>query len=70
LTAESNNQAERDLEMLKVQQKISGCFRSEWGAAAFARLRGYCSSLRKQGIKLLKALEALFAGEPLRPAFT
>lgn len=64
-----NNQAERDLRMLKVQQKISGCFRSENGAAAFARLRGYCSSLAKQHVPLLTALASLFAGEPHYPSF-
>jgi transposase len=64
-----NNQAERDLRMLKVQQKISGAFRSAAGAAAFACLRGYLSTLRKQGATLLAALEALFAGQPLYPQF-
>jgi transposase len=64
-----NNQAERDLRMLKVQQKVSGCFRSVSGAAAFARLRGYLSTLRKQGHALLTALEALFTGQPLCPSF-
>ncbi len=64
-----NNQAERDLRMLKVQQKISGAFRSERGAAAFARIRGYVSSLAKQEIALLPALEAIFAGQPLYPSF-
>jgi transposase len=63
-----NNQAERDLRMLKVQQKISGSFRSEGGAAAFARIRGYLSTLNKQGHALLAALESLFASQPLSPA--
>ena len=64
-----NNQAERDLRMLKVQQKISGGFRSEAGADAFAFLRGYVSTLHKQGVALLSALETLFTGSPLYPAF-
>jgi transposase len=64
-----NNQAERDLRMLKVQQKVSGSFRSDGGAAAFARIRGYLSTLAKQGTALLTALEALFDGQPLSPAF-
>ena len=64
-----NNQAERDLRMLKGQQKVSGSFRSDAGADAFARLRGYVSTLRKQGMALLTALETLFTGSPLYPAF-
>ena len=64
-----NNQAERDLRMLKVQQKVSGSFRSVWGGAAFSRIRGYLSTLNKQGIKGLVALETVFAGQPLVPRF-
>lgn len=64
-----NNQAERDLRMLKVQQKVSGCFRSPRGGAAFGRIRGYLSSLSKQGIKRLAALETVFAGTPLAPSY-
>ena len=63
-----NNQAERDLRMLKVQQKISGGFRTATGAAAFARIRGYVSTLRKQGLPVLAALERVFAGSPLLPS--
>lgn len=64
-----NNQAERDLRMLKVQQKVSGCFRSDSGAEAFSRIRGYLSTLSKQGTKLLTAFETLFGGQPLYPSF-
>ena len=64
-----NNQAERDLRLLKTQQKISGCFRSDAGAEAFARLRSYFSTLRKQGVPLLDALQTLFTATPLYPAF-
>jgi transposase len=65
-----NNQAERDLRMFKVQQKVSGCFRSAHGGTAFSRIRGYLSSLSKQGIKRLAALEAVFTGTPLAPAYS
>src|SRR6266568_2971777 len=64
-----NSLAERDLRMLKVQQKISGCFRSEAFAVAFCRIRGYLSTLRKQGMALLTALEQALLGHPLSPAF-
>jgi transposase len=64
-----NNQAERDLRMRKVQQKVSGSFRSDRGADAFASLRSYLSTLRKQGVALLVALETVVAGHPLYPDF-
>ncbi|MGI0495500.1 IS66 family transposase [Alkalinema pantanalense CENA528] len=60
-----NNQAERDLRMMKLKQKISGCFRSEDGARMFCRIRGYLSTLRKQNINLLDALVGLFSGNPV-----
>ena len=64
-----NNQAERDVRMLKVQQKVSGCFRSDGGADVFACLRRYLSTLRKQGVALLAALETVVTGHPLYPDF-
>lgn len=60
----SNNQAERDLRMVKVQQKISGTFRSAEGATAFCVLRSYLSTMRKQGRSLLAAMMAVFEGSP------
>jgi transposase len=65
-----NNLAERDLRMIKVQQKISGCFRSFAGATAFCRIRGYLSTLRKQGLALLNALEQVLLGHPVFPDFS
>lgn len=62
-----NNQAERDLHMMKLKQKISGGFRSVEGAKMFCCIRGYLSTLRKQGIPVLHALVNLFMGHPVFP---
>ena len=59
----TNNQGENDLRMTKVQQKISGCFRSEQRAFIFCRVRAYLISCRKHGVEATEALEILFKGE-------
>lgn len=64
-----NNQAERDVRMMKLKQKISGCFRAIAGSKQFCRIRGYISTLRKQGLTVLDALRSAFSGEPIFPAF-
>jgi len=58
----TNNLGERDLRMTKVQQKISGCFRSIDGAKVFCRIRSYLSTCRKHGVGVGIALDCLFNG--------
>ena len=64
----TNNQGENDLRMTKVQQKISGCFRSFEGAQIFCRVRSYLSTCRKQGHYCLQARQQAVHGNPFIPA--
>ena len=63
-----NNQAERDLRMLKVKQKISGCFRTERGAEEFCQMRSYISTMKKQGHSVMATIRSVFAGKTMMPA--
>ena len=59
----TNNLSENDIRMTKVQQKISGCFRSVDGAKIFCRIRSYLSTCRKHDVSSSHALKILFRGE-------
>src|SRR2546423_8321897 len=62
-----NKLAERDLRMMQVKQKVSGCFRTTTGAHAFCRIRSYISTMKKQGHNVITALQSVFSGTPLVP---
>jgi transposase len=62
-----NNQAERDLRMLKVKQKISGCFRTEKGEEEFCRMRSYISTMKKQGHSVMETIRSVFTGKVPMP---
>lgn len=62
-----NNLAERDLRMPKLRQKISGCFRGEFGAKVFCRIRSYISTAKKNGLSAMEAISLAIKGQPFVP---
>lgn len=65
-----NNLSERDLRMIKTQQKISGTFRSSGGGNDFCRIRGYISTIRKQAMNVIHSICRVFTGDPFVPCST
>jgi transposase len=65
-----NNLAERDLRMMKLHQKISGCFRKKTGAEIFCRIRGYISTARKQNWNIYQAIQSVVQDNPWMPLLT
>lgn len=62
-----NNLAERDVRMVKVKQKVSGLHRSDQGAKQFCRIRGYISTINKNGMSIWEGLQSIFLGNPILP---
>lgn len=63
----TNNRAERDIRMVKLRDKISGCFRNEAIAQVWMKCRSYIATARKQGHTFLAAIEGVLRGAPIMP---
>ena len=59
-----NNQAERDLRMIKVKTKVSGCFRTKEGTRDYLKIMSYVSMAHKQGYNAYKAIRNTILGQP------
>lgn len=65
-----NNLAERDIRMVKVQQKISGLFRSQCGAEQFCIIRSFISTVKKQGLNVIVSISEILKGNPIYLQFS
>jgi hypothetical protein len=65
-----NNGSERDIRMIKLRQKVSGCMRTLTGAEQFCTIRSYLSTAAKHGQRLIDVLVMLAEGQPWLPATT
>jgi transposase len=65
-----NNAAEREIRMVKLRQKVSGCMRTLAGAQQFCTIRSYLATAAKHNMNLFNALTRLTAGDPWLPTLT
>lgn len=65
-----NNLAERDIRMVKVQQKVSGLFRTSSGAEQFCSIRSFISTVRKHNYNILDAIEKILYGDQIYLKFS
>ncbi|MGH3626184.1 MAG: IS66 family transposase, partial [Sciscionella sp.] len=66
-TVHPNNAAEREIRMIKLRQKVSGCLRTLTGAQQFCAIRSYLATTAKHGIHFFAALTTLAEGRPWLP---